>query len=248
MNDVTLKQIEKDSMDLVEQANKLKIRSRVDYVKVADFLKSIKGMIKKVNETFDPIIQKAKETLDEARARRDSHRDPLLNTEVAVKIELKRYDNEQERIRKENEDKMAAEAKAEEDRKRRAKEEQARRWREKEEAERKEAERLKKKGEEEEAEKARKRAEKASEKADIRTEEANGVHVVIPTVEKKTPKVDNITFKQRWDYRIIDANKIPKKYMIPDREEIRRLVVAGGGKWKCPGVEIFQVKDVVAGC
>ena len=74
MNDITLKQIEKDSMDLVEQANRFKIRSKVDYIKVADFLKSIKGMIKKVNETFDPIIEKAKATLDETRDQRDSHR------------------------------------------------------------------------------------------------------------------------------------------------------------------------------
>ena len=235
-------------MDLVAQANRFRIRSMVEYTRVADFLKAIKGMIKKVDETFNPIIEAARNTLDQAREQRDSHRDPLLNAEKAVKIEIRRYDDEQEKVKREKEEKAAAEAKAEEDRKRRAKEKQAEEWQKKVDAAKKKVAELRKKGKKEEAAKVEVQVQKAEEKVEERREEAENVFVPTPVIEKKVPQVDGVVIQRRWDFRIVNVDAIPRKLMIPDEKEIRRMVIAGGGKWKCAGIEIFQEKGVASGC
>ena len=44
----------------------------------------------------------------------------------------------------------------------------------------------------------------------------------------ETEKVAGITHRVNWDFEIIDADKIPRAYLIPDEKKIRKLVKAVG--------------------
>jgi len=68
--------------------------------------------------------------------------------------------------------------------------------------------------------------------------------VVVP---KAVPKVSGIAIKKEWKFRIIDANKIPRQYLIPDEKAIGATVRGCGDKANIPGVEIYSVDNVSAG-
>lgn len=68
--------------------------------------------------------------------------------------------------------------------------------------------------------------------------------VVVP---KAVPKVSGIAIKKEWKFRIVDANKIPRQYLIPDEKAIGATVRGCGDKANIPGVEIYSVDNVSAG-
>ena len=63
-----------------------------------------------------------------------------------------------------------------------------------------------------------------------------------------TPKVETVKIKMSyglsarrvWKYRIIDINKIPREYMIPDHSNIGATVRAEKNKTNIPGIEAYS--------
>ena len=98
---------------VVSQANQLTIESAEDYEMACSFLTLIATRKKQVGDTFDPIVQKAHATWQEAIAQRKKFLDPLITAESDVKRKVADWRTEQERIRKAEEDRVAAEAKRE---------------------------------------------------------------------------------------------------------------------------------------
>uniref|UniRef100_A0A6M3L6P9 Uncharacterized protein n=1 Tax=viral metagenome TaxID=1070528 RepID=A0A6M3L6P9_9ZZZZ len=95
------------------------------------------------------------------------------------------------------------------------------------------------------AEEERRITEAAQLEAEGLKAEANAVleapqPIVMPTVEKTTPKADMRLYRKTWKYRIIDEAKIPREYLKPDEIKIGGVVRALKEKCKIEGVQIYE--------
>lgn len=73
------------------------------------------------------------------------------------------------------------------------------------------------------------------------------VQAPVVVVPKAIPKVAGIAMTKQWKFRITDANKIPRQYLVPDETKIGAVVRALKDQTSIPGVEIFSVDSVSAG-
>lgn len=200
-----------------DQAKVLKVVDAPSYVAAGELWKAIKAIRAKVAATFDKSIKTAHELHKGLLAKKKEHDGPLDAAERMVKQAMSAYDQEQEAIRKAEEARLAAIArKAEEERllmEAIAAEEDAR------------------------ANGATKE-EAAQEAAAIIAEPVYAPPVVL---QKTTPKLQGgPIFQTRWDFEIIDEEKIPRQYMVPDLVKIRQIVTAMKGRTAVPGVRAFE--------
>ncbi len=83
------------------------------YVALVGDLKLAKATLKEIDATFDPIIEKQRAALDEARGQKKRHADPLLAAERHGKSVLEVFDAEQKRIADEEQKRLEAQQLAE---------------------------------------------------------------------------------------------------------------------------------------
>ena len=100
---------------VVAQAHEITVETSDDYEMACSFLTLIATRRKQVGETFDPIVQKAHATWQEAIAQRKKFLDPLNEAEANVKRKVSDWRIDEERKRKAEEDRLAAIAKKEAD-------------------------------------------------------------------------------------------------------------------------------------
>lgn len=130
------------------------------------------------------------------------------------------YRAEQEWKRREEEERINAERRREAERKAR------------EEAERKAGE-LRQAGLKREAAKVVREAAKAP------------VEVPAPvSLQSTTPKIEGISSRKNWTFRIVNESLVPREYLVPDEKKIRGVVKALKEKAKIPGVEVFAEESV----
>jgi hypothetical protein len=107
-------------------------------------------------------------------------------------------------------------------------------------------------------EEARKREEEAQIQAAIEAdnkgekEEAEAILEEKPYVPpivlpKTTPKVEGISYRENWTFRIVDAAKVPREYLKVDEVKIGGVVRSMKGGTKIAGVEIYSERVVAAG-
>lgn len=60
----------------------------------------------------------------------------------------------------------------------------------------------------------------------------------------KTEDGSGVTFREDWDFEVVDANAVPREHMMPDEVKIRKLVRAG--LRNIPGLRIFPKKVVTS--
>lgn len=101
-----------------------------------------------------------------------------------------------------------------------------------------------------EQDKLEKRAERAEtqgkvEQAEALREQASMVGAVAPVVVPPA-KTEGITLRTRWDFRIVDANALPREYLMPDEKKIAGVVRAMKAETRIAGVEVLEVQDVAA--
>lgn len=204
--------IEKEVPDVIAQAQNILVTNNEQETKAVEFLKTIKTMQKEVNETFDPIVEKAHAAHKEATAQRNKFLNPLLEAEKRIKSMVSNFRLEMERKRLEQERKL------------------------REEAERKaEAERQKLQKQAEKAA-AKGNEEKAAE-LQARREMVQAPTIV---VEKKTTKQEGMAVKTVWKARITDANLVPREYCIPNEKLIDSIAKSTKGTLKVAGVEFYE--------
>jgi len=87
------------------------VKDDESYKNAADFLMTIKGFKKKVQESFGPVVQKANAAWKAAIDLRKLADDPLDRAERIIKPALVAYDMEQERKRRDEQDRLMAEQK-----------------------------------------------------------------------------------------------------------------------------------------
>ncbi len=96
---------------------------------------------------------------------------------------------------------------------------------------------------ERERKKLEKRAEKYREKGN--EEKANELFeeaTFVPhhKIVKMPEKIEGIQTRDNWKFRIIDVNKLPREYMIPDEKRLGEIARAGKGLVKIEGVEFYN--------
>jgi DNA repair ATPase RecN len=239
------KEFNDGAMQLSDWSNAMSINNQHDYEGAATLLKSIKDMSKKAEDARKKITT----PLDQAKAAvMDLFRPTataLENCEKHVKGLMITYSNEQERIRKVEEERLRKIAQAEEDRQRKIKEKQEAEWRAKEEKARKEAEELAKAGNAEAARKAQEEADKAAAKAEERRQQAAEVFVPAPTIASSVEKPQGVSMKKNWKARVIDINKVPRNYMIVNEKMLDGIAKSTKGSLKIEGIEFYS-EDVLA--
>ena len=70
------------------------------------------------------------------------------------------------------------------------------------------------------------------------------VQAVVPVVEKKVEKVAGLTMAVNWKFRIVDPNKIPREYLIPDEVKLGQIARATKGSVKIEGVEFYSEESI----
>lgn len=108
-------EIEKFVPQVVQQAQQCTIASGEDYEMACSFLTFIANRKKQVEEVFDPIVSKAHAAHKEACAQKKKFMDPLLTAESNVKFKVSNYRAAEDRKRREEELRLAAEARREAD-------------------------------------------------------------------------------------------------------------------------------------
>lgn len=221
-NELTV--IEKESQDLVGKANSYQVKTQSDYEIGGEFLRAIKGLQKKVNETFDPIVKSAHNTWKESIAKKNMHYEPLEEAEKIVKSKRIEYFDEQERIAREKQEKLEREARAEEERKRKALEERARKA--------------------EEAGKA--------EKAEELRQKAEEVRVEAPIVAPRVENIKGESIREQWYAEVTDLKllckaiaegKAPITFIEANMPMLNKQAASMKNTWEYPGV-VFKSRRI----
>jgi hypothetical protein len=100
---------------VVAQGNSLTIECADDYEMACSFLTLVASRKRQVEETFDPIVKKAHAAWKEAVAQRDKFMAPLLEAERGVKSKVSTWSMAEEKKRREDEQRLAKQAKDEAD-------------------------------------------------------------------------------------------------------------------------------------
>ena len=95
------------------------------------------------------------------------------------------------------------------------------------------------------AEEEKRLAEAAQLEAEGLKEEAEAVleapqPIVMPTVERTTPKADMRLYRKVWKFEVTDFSKLPDQYKMANESAIGQVVRGLKEKTKIPGVRIWQ--------
>lgn len=198
------------------------IASHTQYAGVADYLKTIKAFQRRVTDFFKPHKDRA---LAAHRALCDDERkalEPALADELTCKRLLLAWDTEQERIRQEEERRRQDEARRQEEERRIAA-----------------------------AAELEQEAQATGDGSLLdQAMELIDSPIMTPTVapvEKATPKIQGVSYRENWTFRVTDPTKVPREYLAVDLVKIRGVVRAMKGATKIPGVEVYAEKVVAAG-
>ncbi|MGH7311366.1 MAG: hypothetical protein ACREK6_22000 [Candidatus Rokuibacteriota bacterium] len=209
------------------------------FTRAGETLKTIKLYLKRVEEVFGPIVTTAHTAWKTALEQRKGVEQYAVTAERTIKDRMAAYEQAQERLRRE-----AAEAALREQERLEA-EERARVAAETARLQRVEEDRRI-------AEAAA--AEQAGDGA--RAAALLEAPVVVPAVAPRPvfvppppmpkPEVAGISFRDDWDFEVLNEALIPREYMAVDAVKIRRVVKAMRGSTNIPGIRVIPKRIVAA--
>lgn len=249
---IETEEVETKALSIVDQAKAVVVTDAKTYTAAGMMWKAIKDMMKEVDDTFDGIIKKAHEAHKEAIAKKAKYYQPLDLASRQVKKLMSDYDLEQERIRRAEEERLAAIARAEEEARRKAEQERL-------EAERKaeedrllaEAVAAEARGDKETADALTAAAEESNEQikevaAAIAQEPIYVAPVVVP---KTTPKMaGGPVYREVWAAEVVDikalcmavaTGKASTECVSGNMVALNRMAVALKGTMNIPGVKAY---------
>jgi len=65
------------------------------------------------------------------------------------------------------------------------------------------------------------------------------VQVAVPIVQSEKPKVQGIRTVTRWKYKVVDEALLPRQYLIPNEKMLADIAIRTKGAIKIPGVEFY---------
>jgi len=208
---------QKDAPLMLKQAEAVVINTQQQYEAAKDMLDIVKGAWKS-NEANRKTIA-APLNLAKA-ALQDLFRNPLATfkkAESIIKDAMIAYDNKMEAKRIEEQRKIDAKAREEEERKRKELAARAEKW----------------------------AAKGKIAKAEELQEQAEEVEVVAPVVAPKVEKIKGVSFKENWSAIVVDETKVPREYLQVNTMALNRIAKATKGSIKIPGVE-FKMDKILA--
>lgn len=238
------REVQAEADQALAVATEYRVTTQGEYSAAGEELTRIKAAQKRLDETRKSLTK----PLDESKKRiMDFFRAPaekLADAEKAIKGACIGYQQEQERIRRE-EQRMAEEAARKErdrlERLRIAAEQKARE---------KEAELRRQAAEANAAERAKieARMQADADRAAAKQSELEerAAAVMAPVIHREAPKVEGISTRTVWKFRITDARKLPPQYTLPDEVKIRKVVQALKGDTIIPGVEVYAEESMAA--
>jgi hypothetical protein len=211
---------------------------------------SDRNYMKDVHFKLDPFVESAKRALDDAKAQRSQYIDPADAIDTTLGNRVKAYEREEaeraEAERRREQDRLNQEAEARAEEQRKADLAAAEELRKQTEA------RIKEQQKAGELSKAEAKKALAAEQRDFdeRVEQAHSdAKAVVENVpqikvEAAIPKVQGVpTHKVNWKFKVVDAKKLPRKYMKQDDVEIgvmvRKVKDKAKAEAECPGIEVW---------
>ena len=224
VDDDTLKNIT-NANTLSTEVKSLTITNNEEYMNSGKFLKNIKGISKVIDDSRKEMTKPLDEIKKNVMA---FFKEPLnepAEAESILKKGILEYQQKQERIHREAEQKAIAKARLEEEKRRKILEERAKKEEEKGNAV----------------------------KAEILKEKAEGVYVPTVVMAPTFEKVSGISTKKIWKARIKDFSKIPTQYYINDEKVqcdiqsiMNKLSSATKGALPVEGVDFYQEESLSA--
>ena len=219
--------VKAEVMPIPTEARMILVKDQTSLEKANGFFLVIRGLRKKIEDTFGPIIEAAHKAHKEALAQRKKVEEPLIEAEKWLNGQVTAYHHEIEKKRREEEERLRLEAikKAEEERKRLEDERLAA------------AAALEASGN---------HAEANGIIAEAMEEIEKPLEVYVPPPE--TPKVtlSGATVKTTWTFEIVNETLIPRQYLMPDEKKIGAIIRANQGKIAIPGVKVIERKTLAA--
>lgn len=218
MTPAVSEEIEVKALTTVESAKLIVVTSADTRTQAAELGRNIAALDKEAEEWFAPMKRLAAQAHKEICAKENAVRKPLDEAKRYLSGQIGKFDQEQERLRREEEARLQEEARK---------------------AAQAGADRLA-------AEQAIQDAIELEQAGDTKGAEAvlnnpAPVPVYVPpvVVRSSVPRVEGVSSAQVWKFRITDVNKIPREYMIPDEKVIGQIVRAMKSKTAIPGVEAY---------
>lgn len=217
ITDTTEETMKTEVLAIPDKAKLITVVDQASFDAADRFFGIIKDMEKKIDAFFDPMIEAAMETKRKAEAARKA----VVTRRDEVKAPLVDASNY---LRPQM---YAWTKKQEEERRLEQLRLEAQARKEEEERRLREAELLEQMGEHEEAERV--------------IEEPV---IFQAPVAQKVSAPSNFIAKENWQFEIVDIDKLPRKYMVPDETMIRAEVKRMKGKTNIPGVRAYDIGTV----
>ncbi|MBT9143618.1 MAG: hypothetical protein DDT29_02026 [Dehalococcoidia bacterium] len=180
-----------------------------DYQSASKVLKAIKSHLKEVEDLRKGMTK----PLDAAKAKIMAFFKPvtesLTNAETRTKKAMLAWQAEEEQKRLEEERRLQALARKEQERLDRLAAERAQRWEDKGQLE---------------------KAEQIRDSVPV---------IPVPIVVREAPKAEGISTRAIWKFRIVSGEKIPREYLIPNEKMLGDFARATKGTIAIPGIEFY---------
>lgn len=234
--------------DLEKFAASYTVTTPEQYAAGADDLRNVKAQQKKLEETRTSLTKPINESLRRLNDFFKAPAEKLAGIERTIKGKLVAYQDEQDRLRREAQRRADEEATAA----RRKAEAEAAAARAKADAEaaalRAKAEAEAAAGNAAEAAKLAARADTKLEKAEVKAQalETAAAQTVAPIVQAETPKVTGVATRKVWKFEVTDSSKLPREFLMPDEQKIRKYVQAMQADARIDGVRIWSESQIAA--
>ncbi len=209
---------------VVDEARSREIKDEGQYKMMADFLLTIKSLMKDIKDYWDPSIRNANKTVKDLRAKKSAQITPLESADLIANQKMNTW------------------RKGIEDRNREVTKKRV-------EQERVYAEAVKKAREEHARKQAEEEAKAEAEDSDV----VKGVEYlapavpdIIPEVVQELPKVPGISYAEHWVWECTDFLKVPDEYKVLDKVKINGLVRAMKNDTNIPGIRPYDDKTLRA--
>ncbi|MHB8815455.1 MAG: hypothetical protein ACYDAE_19600 [Steroidobacteraceae bacterium] len=208
-------------------------------------LNSIGAKLEAMRKEITTPIDRAKQRVMDL-FRPESER--VTNAVAAIKRAMRVWDDEQERLRLEEQRRREEIARRERERLEREAAEARRKADEKAAAERQAAEAARIAGDLEAAAKHERKADQVEQRAETKVETLTELAstVVAPVVQAEIPKVGGMSGRVVWKFEVLDPNLVPREFLTVDEAKIRRYVGAMKGDSKIAGVRVYSELDYAA--
>lgn len=104
-----LEKLKTDALGFPDRAKRIIVHDNKTLLIANDFIITVKQMRKEIASSYDPIIEKARKTRDEALAQKQKYDGPLNEAEKIIKLHIASYLDELRRIQREAEEKARRE-------------------------------------------------------------------------------------------------------------------------------------------